>query len=382
MELLSYFRARQESLLADVRALVEHESPTRDADATSAIAASLKPRLEAIGAATTLHQTDQGAHLAGRFAFGSTGAKPILLLGHLDTVWPFGTLARQPFRLENGRAFGPGIFDMKSGVAVMLAALEGINRLGLRPLHPIRIFLSGDEESGSATSRDLITAEAADCAAVFVLEPSLPGGKAKTERKGIAAYEVIVRGIPAHAGLDPEKGVSAIEELARQILLLHALNDPAAGISVNVGVIRGGTLSNVKAAEARAEVDIRFRTMAQAGVLGRRLESLAPMAKGARLEVRGGINRPPLERTAAVISLFTRARSIASELGFQLDEGPSGGASDGNFTAAAGIPTLDGLGVEGDGAHAEHEHIVVADLPRRAALLTALITSPMTEVQA
>ena len=378
--LLRYFSSRQQQLLAGVRALVEHESPTRDAAANTAIIAKLKTRLDAIGATTRLHDTERGTHLSSRMTFGqSLHDGPVLLLGHVDTVWPLETLTNSPFRVENGRAFGPGIFDMKSGVEVIVAALEAIHALNLQPGREIRLFLSCDEESGSATSRDLLEAEASDCAAVFVLEPSLPGGKVKTARKGIANYEVIARGISAHAGLDPEKGISAISELARQILALHALNDLEQGISVNAGVISGGTLSNVVASEARAEVDVRFRTMAQGEEMSRLIESMQPVQTGARIEIRGGINRPPLERTAALVALYDRARSIASELGFDLGEGSSGGASDGNFTAALGIPTLDGLGVEGDGAHATHEHIVVADLPRRAALLTALLTTPLTE---
>lgn len=380
--LLRYFNCRQENLLAGVRALVEQESPTRDAGATSAITAKLKTRLDAIGATTKLHETERGTHLLSRLTFGpSLHDAPVLLLGHVDTVWPLATLNSGPFRVENGCAFGPGIFDMKSGVEVMVAALEAIHALQLQPWREIRMFLSCDEESGSTTSRDLITAEASDCVAVFVLEPSLPGGKVKTARKGIANYDVITRGISAHAGLDPEKGVSAISELARQILALNALNDLKQGISVNVGVISGGTLSNVVASEARAEVDVRFRTMAQGEDISRRIESMQPAHTGAQIEIRGGINRPPLERTPAVVALFDRARSIASQLGFDLGEGSSGGASDGNFTAAQGIPTLDGLGVEGDGAHATHEHIVIADLPRRAALITALLTTPLTEAQ-
>ena len=380
--LLHYFSSRQENLLAGVRALVEQESPTRDATATTAIMANLKTRLDAIGATTRLHETERGTHLLSRMTFGpSLPNASVLLLGHVDTVWPLATLTSRPFRVENGCAFGPGIFDMKSGVEVMVAALEAIHALELQPWGEIRMFLSSDEESGSTTSRDLITAEASDCVAVFVLEPSLPGGKVKTARKGIANYEVIARGISAHAGLDPEKGISAISELAGQIVALNALNDLKQGITVNVGVISGGTLSNVVASEARAEVDVRFRTMAQGEDISRRIESMQPVQTGAQIEIRGGINRPPLERTPAVVALFDRARSIASQLGFDLGEGPSGGASDGNFTAAQGIPTLDGLGVEGDGAHATHEHIVVADLPRRAALITALLTTPLTEAQ-
>ena len=380
--LVRHFTSRQENLLAGVRALVEQESPTGNAAATTAITAKLKSRLDAIGATTKLYETERGSHLAGRMTFEpSLRDGAVLLLGHVDTVWPLGTLTGSPFRVENGRAFGPGIFDMKSGVEVMVAALEAIHELELKPWREIRIFLSCDEENGSTTSRDLITSEAAGCAAVFVLEPSLPAGKVKTARKGIASYELITRGIAAHAGLDPEKGVSAISELAHQTLALHALNDRKEGISVNVGVISGGTLSNVIAAEARAEVDVRFRTTAQGEEISRRIESMQPVQAGAQIEFRGGINRPPLERTLAVVALFKRARSIASHIGFDLGEGASGGASDGNFTAAQGIPTLDGLGVEGDGAHAAHEHIVVADLPRRAALITALLTTPLTEAQ-
>ena len=381
LALLRYFSSRQQDLLAGVRALVEQESPTGDAGATSAIIAKLKTRLDAIGATTKLHKTERGNHLLSRMTSGPSLHAPVLLLGHVDTVWPLATLTDRPFRVENGSAFGPGIFDMKSGVEMMIAALEAIRALELQPGREIRMLLSCDEESGSTTSRDLITAEASDCGAVLVLEPSLPGGRVKTARKGIATYEVIARGISAHAGLDPEKGVSAISELARQILTLNALNDLKEGISVNVGVIRGGTFSNVVASEARAEVDVRFRTMAQGEDISRRIESMRPVQSGAQIEIRGGINRPPLERTPAVVALFDRARSIASQLGFDLGEGPSGGASDGNFTAAQGIPTLDGLGVEGDGAHAAHEHIVIADLPRRAALITALLTSPLTEEQ-
>lgn len=375
-ELLRYFESRRETLVARTRALVEQESPTLDARATTLLTTEFRERLESLGATTALHSTETGAHLVARATFGgSDSLRPLLLLGHVDTVWPLGTLGRQPFRVENGRAYGPGIFDMKSGLAVMLGALEAINDLGLEPQHPLKIFLSCDEESGSLTSRGLIEAEANDCAAVFVLEPSLPGGRVKTERKGIANYELIARGVSAHAGLDPEKGVSATSELAHQILALARLNDLPRGISVNVGVIAGGTLSNVVAAEARAQVDVRFRTMAQGEEMSHRIASLRPVLEGAHLEIRGGLNRPPLERTPAVMSLFAQARSIAADLGFELGEGASGGASDGNFTAALGVPTLDGLGVEGDGAHAEHEHIVIADLPRRAAMLTLLLTT-------
>ncbi len=374
-DLLRYFESRQDKLLAGVKSLVERESPTLDADATTALTTDLRAQFEAHGIATQLYPTPTGAHLVAHGAFGlDAGAPRIMLLGHVDTVWPRGTLARRPFRVEDGRAYGPGIFDMKSGISVMLAALEGVRELGLQPRRPVTVFLSCDEESGSPESRRLIEAEAAKCAAVLVLEPPLPGGAVKTERKGIATYEVIARGIAAHAGLDPEKGVSAIAELAHQLLVLNRFSDHSRGISVNVGVIQGGTYPNVIAAEARAQVDVRFRTMSQAREISRRIESLQPLLEGASIEIKGGLNRPPLERTTAVLSLLEQARESASDLGFILRDGAGGGGSDGNLTAAMGIPTLDGLGVDGDGAHAEGEHIVVADLPRRAALLAALLT--------
>ncbi len=372
-ELARYFGSRREQLLAEVRELVEHESPSLDAAATTALITILKPRLEAAGATARLHATAAGSHLVAQANFGSRAdTPPVLLLGHVDTVWPHGTLARRPFRVDDRRAFGPGIFDMKGGVATIVAAFRAVQELRLAPRHPLKVVLSCDEESGSTSSRRLIEAEAAGCAAVFVAEPCLPGGAAKTARKGFSIYELVVHGVAAHSGLEPEKGVSANAELAHQQLALAGLADPERGITVNVGVIRGGTRVNVVAAEARAEVDIRFRTLEQAEEIGRRMEALRPVLPGARLEVRGGINRRPLERTAGVAALYERARAIAAELGFSLGEGATGGGSDGNLTAALGIPTLDGLGVQGDGAHAEHEHILIDDLPRRAALLTAL----------
>lgn len=371
--ILRHFEERVDGLLRSTRELVECESPTGDVSAMADLTTRLSRRLEQIGLATTLHDTPAGSHLVA--AKNLNAGPDIMVLGHVDTVWPRGTLGDQPFRLEDGRAFGPGIFDMKSGVAVLLAALEAIDTLSLQS-RGVKVVLTCDEESGSATSRALIEKEASASTMVLVLEPSLPGGAAKTRRSGIGVYELIARGVPAHAGLDPQKGVSAVTELAEQILALHRLNDYENGIAVNAGVIRGGTYPNVIAAEARAQVDVRFRTEEQGRRIARQIESLRPMLSGARLEIQGGINRPPLERTAAVATLFNHAKTLAAEIGLTLGEGSSGGASDGNFTAARGIPTLDGLGVEGDGAHARHEHIMIADLPRRAALLTLLLTTP------
>jgi glutamate carboxypeptidase len=362
------------------RTLVECESPTLDAAGAAGVMAEIVARLDAVGASSRLHESASGPHLVARAGpSGNAGPRPVMLLGHVDTVWPRGTLERRPFRVENGRAHGPGVFDMKSGVAVILAALEAIRDLGLEPPRPVKILLTCDEESGSATSRHLIESEAAECAAVLVLEPPLPGGRAKTERRGVGRYELVVHGVPAHAGLEPEKGRSAIVELAHQVIALSRMND-AEGVSVNVGVVSGGTYINVVAGEARASIDVRFKTAAQAEAVARRITSLTPVLDGTRLEIAGAVDRPPLERTAAVVSLFSRARDRAAELGFALGEGAAGGGSDGSFTAALGIPTLDGLGVDGDGAHAEHEHIVIDDLPRRAALLASLLLDPLDGV--
>lgn len=372
--LLQHFEERLGHVLGSLGELVECESPTADAATTTELTTILSRHLDRIGFDTTLHPTAAGAHLVATTA--SRSAEPgIMVLGHVDTVWPRGTLHDQPFRVEDGRAFGPGIFDMKSGLAVLLAALEAIDTLGIRAARPIKVLLTCDEESGSATSRALIEKEASASAMVLVLEPSLPGGAAKTRRSGVGLYEIIARGVAAHAGLDPEKGVSAVTELAQQIIALDRLNDFRNGVTVNAGVIHGGTYENVIASEARARVDVRFRTAEQGREISGRIESLRPVLDRATLEIRGGINRPPLERTAGVAKLFDHAKKLAAEVGLTLGEGSSGGASDGNFTAARGIPTLDGLGVEGDGAHARYEHIMIADLPRRAALLTLLLTT-------
>lgn len=374
IDLVNYFRGRQAEMLAAIRALVEQESPTLDARATTTLTNQLAVQFESLAASTRFYRRETGAHLVAYIASGSSADdKPVMLLGHVDTVWPHGTLERIPFRVEDGRAYGPGIFDMKSSLVVILEALAAIKELEIELNRPVKILLSCDEESGSPTSRDLIEAEAAECAAALVFEPSLPGGAAKTARKGIAGYQLTVRGIAAHAGVDPDKGASAIAELAHQIVALHQLNDPPNGVSVNVGVANGGTYSNVIAAEAHALIDVRFRTMAQGEAVMSRIRALQPVLANTSIELMGGLNRPPLERNPGVVALYEHARRLAAELDFELGEGSTGGGSDGNFTASLGIPTLDGLGVEGLGAHAAHEHIVIEDLPRRAALLVRLL---------
>jgi len=300
------------------------------------------------------------------------GAGRILLLLHLDTVWPIGTLDRMPIREENGRLYGPGVYDMKASVAIGWLAVHALRDLGQTPRRPIRFLFTGDEEIGSDAAVELIRTEARQSAVVLVMEPALPGGEVKTSRKGVGDFKVIAHGRSSHAGGNHEKGLNAIEELAHHILTLQRLTDYERGTTVNVGVIHGGTRSNVVPERAEIEVDFRVATMAEAERIAQVLQSLKPVLPGARLEVTGGLNRPPMERNATMIATFEKARRIAAGLGIDLQEGSTGGGSDGNFTAALGVPTLDGLGALGDGAHALHEHVVIDSIAQRAALLAAL----------
>jgi glutamate carboxypeptidase len=301
------------------------------------------------------------------------GIRQVLLLGHFDTVWPVGQLQTMPLQRKDGRLHGPGIFDMKAGIGLATLAARALTVDG--PLARARVVMlwTSDEETGSRSSRALIEDEARRSEAVLVFEPPLPGGGLKTSRKGVGQFEIVARGRAAHAGLEPEKGVSAIHELARQVLAVEALQDPGRGVTLTVGVVRGGTRPNVVPAEARALVDARAATRADAERVERRLRSLAPQTPGASLEVAGGFDRPPLERSAGVARLYDLARESAAELGLPIAEGSAGGGSDGNFTAALGVPTLDGLGAVGDGAHAVHEHVELDALAPRAALIAALL---------
>jgi glutamate carboxypeptidase len=321
------------------------------------------------GRVTRLPQAHRGDHLKAEFGDGA--GPPILLLGHFDTVWDVGVLSRMPLREEAGRLHGPGVFDMKAGIATSLAAVRALTALGRRPR--VVMLWTADEEIGSGTSRTAIEAEARRSAAVLVLEPSLPGGAMKTARKGCGDFEIVVTGVAAHAGLDPGKGASAIHELAHQVVAIEALQDLDRGISINVGLIGGGTRTNVIAPHAHASIDVRIPTLADGRRIEQALLSLRPCLRNTSLQVTGAVGRPPFERTAAVVHLYEAAREVARTFGRELGEGAAGGGSDGNFTAAVGVPTLDGLGPEGDGAHAEHEHVIVGDLPFRAAFLAALL---------
>lgn len=381
LDLLNHYTARREAILNSIRELVEHESKSREESRLNEIADFVAGQLREIGGRVELiPQTGYGTHLRAGFDFGHDKAeRSVLVVGHLDTVWPVGTLERLPFRVtpaggsSRGSAHGPGIFDMKSGVAIAVESLRTIASWRLATKRPVVLLLTCDEEIGSKTSRPLIEEEAKNAAAALILEPPLAGGVVKTGRKGIGTFTVRALGRAAHAGLDPEKGVNAIVELAHQTLRLAGLNDYERGVTVSVGLIEGGSALNVVPASASAKVDVRFWTPEDGARLVAAIRGLTPATPGAQIEVSGGINRPPMQRSERNIALYEHARDLAAELGFDLKDGVVGGGSDGNFIAAMGTPVLDGLGVDGAGAHAEHEHIVIDDIPRRAALLTRLM---------
>ncbi len=374
--LLDHFAARQDSILHAIRQLVERETKSREEAPLTEIARFVAGQLREFGGRVELtRQPGYGTHLRGRFDFGHPDSTlRVLVIGHLDTVWPLGTLDRMPFRVTpDGRAHGPGIFDMKSGIAVAVDGLRTIAAEKLATRHPVTLLLTCDEEIGSKTSRALVEEEARNASAALVLEPPIAGGVVKTGRKGIGTFTLRAIGRAAHAGLDPGKGVNAIVELAHQTLRLAGLNDFEKGITVSVGMSTGGTALNVVPAEAIAQVDVRFWTREDEEAVVAAIRGLQPVLAGAELEITGGVNRPPMTRSEKNIALFQHARALAAEIGFELKDEVVGGGSDGNFTSALGVPTLDGLGVDGDGAHATHEHIVLSDIPRRAALLTRLM---------
>ena len=371
-DLLRFCEGEQDWVLETTMALARLESPTTDKNAVDRCGAELADRLTAMGGAVTrLPQPTVGDHL--RAEFGS-GANQVLLLGHFDTVWPIGQLDRMPLEIRDGCLFGPGVLDMKGGIAVGMLATRALAEVA-PPADRIVMLWTTDEECGSGTSRAVIEAEARQSRAVFVLEPALVGGGVKTTRKGCGEFYLTVRGVAAHAGVEPDKGASAVHELAAQIVDLQLGRDMAPGVSLNIGLIGGGTRPNVVAEEAHATIDVRVTTAEEAKRVAAMVRERVPTVPGTRIEVTGGFERPPLERTEAVARLYERARAVAARLGYDLQEGGTGGGSDGNFTAALGVATLDGLGATGAGPHALYEHIEVAALPWRAALLAGLIAS-------
>ena len=372
--LLAGARRSQPALLNLVRKLVLAESPTDNKTAVDACVALATAHARELGGRVKLHRQRQvGDLLEARFGPGSrkAAAKPILVLGHLDTVWPIGTLKSMPIRIGEGRLWGPGTLDMKAGVAMAFTAIEMLAEAG--PLRrEIILLLNTDEETGSALSRPITEALARTCEAVFVLEPA-QGLAYKTARKGTGDWRIQIKGVAAHAGVDFEKGASAIRELARVVETVSAWTDLKRGLTVSVGLVSGGSKTNVIPAEAFAEVDTRIVRASDGKRLQRKFSALKPADKRCSLTVTGGINRPPMERTRGTVRLYHQARSLAAELGFQLDEASTGGGSDGNFTAALGIPTLDGMGAVGEGAHAQHESILLEHLAPRTALLAGML---------
>jgi glutamate carboxypeptidase len=375
-ERLRYFESRQDALVHTIRELVEVESPSDNKLAADRMGTFLAAKFEARGGRARVHRTEKFADNLQIDFPGREDRKPVLLLGHFDTVYPLGTLAKMPCRLDGDRLRGPGVLDMKSGIALMLFAIEALQGWHGGLPRPVTVFLVSDEEVGSSSSRVMTEELARRSAAVLVLEPAAGlKGAVKTARKGVGEYRLVVKGVAAHAGLDPGKGHSAIVELARQIAAIWKLNNLKSGISVNPGVIHGGTRTNVVAADAAVEIDARIKSAQQAKGLDRKLRALKPYDRHCKLVIEGGINRLPMERSAGVAALYEKAKEIARQIDWKLEEAAVGGGSDGNFTAGIGIPTLDGMGGVGEGAHAVHEYIIISELPRRALLLASMIES-------
>jgi glutamate carboxypeptidase len=372
-ERLRYFEARQEKVVETIREFVTIESPSDNKLAADRMGALLAARFETLGGRAHVHRAEDFGDSVQIDFPGREKIRPVLLLGHFDTVYPLGTLATMPCRVADGRLYGPGALDMKSGIALMFYAIEALHRWHAGLPRPVTVFLVSDEEVGSYSSRKITEALAKESAGVLVLEPAGPRGSVKTARKGVGEYILNVKGVAAHAGLDPGTGHSAIVELARQITAVSKMNDLRRGLSVNPGVIRGGTRTNVIAAEATVEIDVRIKNAKQAAPLDRKFRALKPFDKHCKLIVEGGVNRLPMERTKGVVGLYRKAQAIAKHIDWKLEEAAVGGGSDGNFTAGMGIPTLDGMGSVGEGAHAVHEHIVISELPRRALLLAGMI---------
>ncbi len=385
--LITYFQSRHAAMLEAIQRTVEQETPSDDKGRLDLFANYLAEMYRAVGADPVVLSNPnpdpsgvlRGNHVRATFAPDGVdpAAKPALILCHFDTVWPVGALASHPFRIETGddgvrRAYGPGIFDMQASLVMVAEALRAVNALDLPLTRPVTVLMTSDEEVGSHTSRQLIEDEARKAAYVLVMESPLPGGVIKTARKGTGHFDLTIQGKAAHAGVEPEKGISAVQELAHQILALHSLTDLALGTTVNVGVVSGGSRGNVVAAGASAMIDLRAWTAAEMDRVVTAIRGLTPVVPGAQIQLAGGASRPPLERTMTE-GLFRQAQIIGEKLGLTLTEGGTGGGSDGNLTGAIGVPTLDGLGCPGHGAHADHEHIEIDRLAERTALLTALL---------
>ncbi len=373
-KLLEFFQDRQERIVRRIQQIVEIESPSRDEAGSRMVVKWLADETRKISEDFTIERIlteGYGEHLIIR-AFTASDKKPILLLGHTDTVHPRGTRERNPTRIEDGRLYGCGSFDMKANLVLMLEVLHALTEFNLVPKNPLTILLCCDEEIGSPTGRAHCEREAENAEFCLVCEPSA-NGNVKTGRKGTGMFTLKTHGIPAHAGLEPEKGASAILEIAQQIQKIHKLNNLAKGTTVNVCTIAGGTTSNVIPAEAECEIDVRFTSMKEATRIENALRALQSFDERVKIEIEGEINRPPMERSRAVVKLYEKARRIAAEFDYEIGETQVGGASDGNFVAALGVTVLDGLGVAGAGAHTLEEYIFVEDIPKRATLIANLL---------
>lgn len=369
-KILDYLIGCQEAMVGTLEELVSLDSPSDERDAVNRVAAFMGDALRGEGAhVERVPQIAWGDHV---HATWGDGDRQVLLLGHMDTVWPLGETQERPFTVEGARAVGPGVFDMKAGLVIGLYALKALRALDFAPTHRLVFLLNSDEEWGSPTSRHLIEEEGRRSDAVLVLEPSREGALV-TWRKGVGRFEIEVQGVASHAGAAHERGVSAVQELAHQILALESMTDYGRGTTVNVGVVQGGSKVNVRPAYAWAEIDVRVTTAHEGRRMEEAIRALRPASRSATLVISGGMNRPPWEMTTQGEALFDRAQRVGAELGLDLWPAGTGGGSDGNFTAALGVPTLDGLGVVGDDAHALTEWADLESLPRRAALLAELL---------
>ncbi|HZT29814.1 MAG TPA: M20 family metallopeptidase [Bryobacteraceae bacterium] len=375
--LLAHIRKQQKAIIALIREMVQVESPSDDPAAVNRFVELVCDTAGSFARVRTHPGGKFGRHMTCEFDLpGKSKNGQVLALGHSDTVWPMGTLAGMPFRERAGRLWGPGVLDMKSGIAFFLYAMRALRELEIPVASRVVLQLNSDEEVGSLSSRALTEKNARRSKAVLVLEPGTGlAGKLKTARKGVGGYTVTVQGQAAHAGVDFSAGASAIVELARQIDRIAGFTRLERGLTVNPGVVSGGTRSNVIAAEAQVQVDIRIQRLADAAGLDRRFHTLRPFDRRCRIHVSGGLNRPPMERSAGVVRLFQTARALGRELGVEIEESMTGGGSDGNLTAALGIPTLDGLGGVGEGAHAPQESILVSRIADRTALLARLVAA-------
>jgi glutamate carboxypeptidase len=375
--ILAWTRERQGQIIGLIRQFVECESPSDDPAAVARFVQLAADTLAPMGRAKLVRGRKFGPQLVCEMTLpGKKKSGQILALGHSDTVWPVGTLRTMPFREAEGRLWGPGVLDMKAGIAFFVFAARALREMEIPVGSKVLLQLNPDEETGSQESRALTEKNALRSKAVLVLEPGTGlDGKLKTARKGVGVFTVTVRGRASHAGVDFAAGASAVVELARQIGRITGFTDHERGITVNPGVIAGGTRSNVVAAEARAEVDTRVMRLRDAPALEKKFRALGPFDKRCTIEVTGGLNRPPMERSAGIVRLFRTARKLAAELGVEVEESMTGGGSDGNFTAALGIPTLDGLGAVGEGAHAANESILVERIPDRTALVAKLLAA-------